>query len=107
VRWAFNGGLLVATSALCACSSPSVPSWATAGHKGQYSIEKRIAQRSHQKKMYLAPTAVHPKATYEGSFIGGSPSKSDYLDPGSEEWQHAQEIEQQRFDSLLAICRGC
>jgi hypothetical protein len=107
VRLALGGGLLAASLALCACSSPSVPSWTMAGHKGQYLIAQRTAQRSHQKKMYVTPTAVHPKATSDGSYIGGLPNKSEYFEPGSEEWQHAQEMEQRRFDSLLAICRGC
>jgi hypothetical protein len=107
VRLALSGGLLAAALALCACSSPSVPSWAMAGHKGQYLIEQRTAQRSRQKKMYITPTAVQPNTTYDRSYIGGLPSKSEDVEPGSEEWQHAQEIEQRQFDSLLAICRGC
>jgi hypothetical protein len=113
VRFFLNGGLLAATSALCACSSPSIPSWAKAMHNSHYVhnshnvIEKRIAGFSHQKKMYVAPTAAHPKATLDESHIGGTLGKSEYLDPASDEWEHEQEIQQRRFDSLLAICRGC
>lgn len=113
MRFFLNGALLAATSALCACSSSSIPSWATAVHNSHYvrnshyAIEKRIAQFSHQKKMHVAPTAAHPKVTLGDSHIGGTLDKSEYLDPASDEWQHEQEIEQRRFDSLLAICRGC
>jgi hypothetical protein len=107
VRFVLSGGLLAATLALCACSSPSIPSWAKAGHNRHYVMEKRIAQFSHQKKKYVVPTAAHPKAIYDESHIGDTLGKSEYLDPASDGWQHEQEIEQRRFDSLLAICRGC
>jgi hypothetical protein len=104
MRFAFSGSLLVATSALCGCSSPSIPSWATAAPKSHY---VRMAERSYQKRMYVAPIPVHLKATHERLYFGSAPSKSEDLDPSSEEWQHDQEIKQRELDSLLAICRGC
>jgi hypothetical protein len=66
-----------------------------------------MAERSYQKKMYVAPIPVRLKATYERPYLGSTPSKSEDLDPSSEEWRHDQEIKQREFDSLLAICRGC
>jgi hypothetical protein len=57
--------------------------------------------------MYVAPIPVRLKATYERPYLGSAPSKSEELDPSSEEWRHDQEIKQREFDSLLAICRGC
>jgi hypothetical protein len=107
VRFALSCGVLAATSALCACSSPSVPSWAVAGQKGHYLVEKRMTQRSPQKAVYVAPTVARPRINREEPYSDGLPSKPDYFEPGSEEWRHAQEIEQQKFDSLLAICRSC
>ena len=97
MRLVLSGGLLVAASALCGCSSPSPPSWAMAAPKSHYLMQKPMAQRSHQKKKHVAPTATNLKATYDGSYIGGAPGEYEYL----------EEIEQRRFDSLLAICRGC
>jgi hypothetical protein len=107
VRLAISCGFLVALSALGACSSPSIPSWAVAEQKGHYLVEKRIAQHSHHKTIYVAPAAPRASTTHERPYFGGLPSKSDYFELGSEEWRHAQEAEQQRFDSLLGICRGC
>jgi hypothetical protein len=108
VRLALSGGLIVAASALCGCSSPSIPSWAMAGPKSQYLIEKRMAQHSHEKIMRVAPTVVQPKAGHDGSYIGGASSKREHLKSFSEEWDQVQEeTEQRRVDSLLAICRGC
>lgn len=107
MRLALSCGFLAVTLALSACSSPSIPSWAVAGHKGHYLVANRMAQRSHQKTIYVAPTAAHPNAAPDGSYIGGLPSKSEYFEPGTEEWRRAQETEQQKFNSLLAICRGC
>ena len=107
MRLTLSCTLLAATSALCGCSSPSIPSWAVAGHKGHYLVEKRTAQRSHHKTIYVAPAAARPNATREGSHIGDPPSEAGYFETGSEAWQRAQQIEQQKFDSLLAICRGC
>jgi hypothetical protein len=105
VRFALSGGLVVATLALCGCSSPSIPPWAMAAPRSHYLMEKRMAQH-YKKKMNVAPNPVHPEATYEGSYIPVAPSKSD-SEPFSEEWQHDQETKQRQFDSLLAICRGC
>jgi hypothetical protein len=103
---ALTGGLIVAALVLCGCSSPSIPSWATAGPKSQYLIEKRMAQRSHQKTMRVAPTVVRSRATHHDSNIGGASSEREHLK--SEEWDQVQEeTEQRRIDSLLAICRGC
>lgn len=106
MRFAFGGGLLVATMALCGCSSPSVPSWAMGAPKRHYLAEKRMAQHSYQRKMAIAPASVHLKATEDGSYNPGTESKSDF-EPFSEEWRHDQETKQIQFDSLLAICRGC
>jgi hypothetical protein len=107
VRLVLRGGLLVATLTLCGCSSPSIPSWAMETPKSQYLMEKRMAQRSHQKRMLVAPTAAHAKANYDGSYIGGASSKSEYLEPFSKEWHQDQETEQRRIDALLTICRAC
>jgi hypothetical protein len=104
MRFALSIGSVVATFALCGCSSPSIPSWATAASNSHY---VRMAERSYQKKMYVAPIPVRFKATYERPYLGSAPSKSEDLDPSSEEWRHDQEIKQREFDSLLAICRGC
>jgi hypothetical protein len=103
VRFALNGGLLVVTFALFGCSSPSIPSWATAPNNHYV----RIAERSYQKRMYVAPIRVRLKGTYERPHFGSAPSKFEDVDPSSEEWQYDQEIKQREFDSLLDICRGC
>lgn len=104
MRFALSIGSLVATFALCGCSSPSVPSWTTPTPNSHY---VRMVERSYQKRIHLARIPVRLKATYERPYFGGAPSKSEDLDPSSEEWRHDQEIKQREFDSLLAICRGC
>jgi hypothetical protein len=111
-----TGVLLLGALGLCGCSSPSIPSWATATLKSEYRAEMHIAGTSHRKRTHIARPIVNEakadkskisdrKLYNDVAFTGSVPSKFQYLKPFSEEWKQRQEEDARRMKAATTICR--